>query len=506
MKRAHRPPRRRTGSVAALATPLEIPVTRRGLLLGGAGAALAATAASCGGDSASAGERADVIVVGAGFAGLAAAYDLHNAGASVVVLEARDRVGGRTLNAAIGGGKVVEVGGQWVGPGQSRILALAADMGVDTFKTYNDGNNLLYYQGSLLPYSSTGLPPVPDSDLAELLNAIVTEIDPLASEVSLETPWQSEGVDSVALDGQTAETWKLANLGTPGARFLFDLSVEAVFACEPRDLSFLHFLFYVHSGGGVIPLISTAGGAQDSRFVGGSQLVAQRLADAVGTSRIRFNTAARRIRQDNGAVTVETDAGTFRAGRVIVALAPALCGRIDFDPPLPALRDQLTQRFPQGSVIKCEAVYPGPFWRDAGLSGQITSDTGPVKVTFDNSPPDGTPGVLLGFIEGDDARFWSQRTQDERQQAVIESFTRYFGPQAASPTMYLEHDWSADRWTRGCYAGFLAPGVLTQYGPALRAPLDLIHWAGTETADVSNGYMDGAVRSGERAAEEVMEG
>ena len=503
MNRANRRQRRRGASVGAPATPFEMPVTRRGVLLGGAGA-LAATAAACGGSSASAGESADVIVVGTGFAGLAAAYDLRNAGASVVVLEARDRVGGRTLNAPIGGGKVVEIGGQWVGPGQSRILALAESMGVETFTTYNDGNNLLYYQGSLVPYSSTGLPPVPDGDLAELVTAIVSEIDPLASQISLDTPWDSAGVDSVALDGQTAETWKLANLGTPGARFLFDLSVEAVFACEPRDISYLHFLFYVHSGGGVIPLVSTAGGAQDSRFVGGSQLVAQRLADAVGAARIRFNTAARRIRQDDGGVTVETDAGTFHGNHVIVALAPTLCGRIDFDPPLPALRDQLTQRFPQGSVIKCQAVYPGPFWRDAGLSGQITSDTGPVKVTFDNSPPDGTPGVLLGFIEADEARFWSQRTQDERRQAVIESFTRYFGPQAASPTMYLEHDWSADRWTRGCYAGFLAPGVLTQYGPALRAPLDRIHWAGSETADVWNGYMDGAVRSGERAAEEVM--
>src|SRR5262249_52491956 len=157
--------------------------------------------------------------------------------------------------------------------------------------------------------------------------------------------------------------------------------------------------------------------------------------------------------------------------------APTLCGRIDFDEPLPALRDQLTQRFPQGSVIKVEAVYPSPFWRDVGLSGQATSDTGPVRVTFDNSPPDGTPGVLLGFIEADEARLWGQRAEADRRQAVIVSFVRYFGPQASNPTMYLEHDWSADRWTRGCYAGFLPPGVLTQYGPAVREPIGRIHWA-----------------------------
>src|SRR5262249_22189913 len=145
-----------------------------------------------------------------------------------------------------------------------------------------------------------------------------------------------------------------------------------------------------------------------------------------------------------------------------------------------------------------------PFWRAAGLTGQVTSDTGPVKVTFDNSPPDGSPGVILGFIEGDEARIWGERSAADRQQGVIDSLVRYFGPQAASPTAYLEYDWSADPWTRGCYAGFMPPGVLTNYGPALREPVGRIHWAGTETAEVWNGYMDGAVRSGQRVAAEIL--
>ena len=447
----------------------------------------------------------DVIVIGAGFAGLAAARALTDAGASVVVLEARDRVGGRTLNASIGGGKVIEVGGQWVGPTQTRLLQTAADVGVDTYLTYTLGNNLLYYQGDLLPYdgaSALSLPPIPQADLNEFLTVVLGQLDPLAKRIPLDTPWSAPGIDTTALDGQTVESWKLANLSTPGARFLFDLAVEAVFAAEPRDLSLLHFLFYVHSGGGLTPLVSVTDGAQERRFVGGSQLVAQKMAAALGR-RVVLGSPVRRVVDLGDSVAVTTDTQVWRAGRVIVALPPTLASRLDYSPVLPSARDQLTQRYPMGSVIKCQAIYDRPFWRDAGLTGQVTSDTGPVKVTFDNSPPDGTPGVMLGFIEGEEARRWSGRPVADRRAAVLDSFTRYFGDDAQNARDYVERDWSSDPWTRGCYAGFLPPGALTGYGPALRTPVGRIHWAGTETAEDWNGYIEGAIRSGERAAGEV---
>jgi len=470
-----------------------------------AAADLTAIAPTCPGAAPGGTSFQDVIVIGAGFAGLAAASRLASSGASVVVLEARDRVGGRTLNASIGSGKIVEVGGQWAGPTQTRLLALAAEVGVDTFPTYTLGDNLLYYSGDLLPYdgaSALSLPPIPQADLNEFLTVVLGELDPLANRIPLDAPWAAEGVDVSALDGQTVETWKLANIQTPGARFLFDLSVQAVFAVEPRDLSLLHFLFYVHAGGGLTPLVSVTGGAQELRFVGGSQLVAQRMAADLGR-RVVLGSPVRRIVDQGGSVVVTTDTQVWRAGRVIVTLPPTLAARIDYAPVLPSARDQLTQRYPMGSVIKCQAVYDRPFWRDAGLTGQVTSDTGPVKVTFDNSPPDGTPGVLLGFIEGEEARRWSGRPVEERRAAVLESFAGYFGESARDARDYVERDWSSDPWTRGCYAGFMPPGVLTSYGPALRAPVGRIHWAGTETAEEWNGYIEGAIRSGERAAEEL---
>ncbi len=479
------------------------PISRREALAGAA----AAGGAIVLGDSAPASarpkrrgavRRADVIVVGAGLAGLSAGADLVRAGHSVVVLEARDRVGGRTLNQRLGGGEVVEVGGQWVGPGQDRILARARALGVKTFKTFTKGEQVLDFQGRQSHFSGL-IPPLPGPDASDF-GTLLGKLIALQRTIPLDRPWLAPG--AAGLDSQTVETFKLANSSTQGARFLLDLAVRSVFAAEPRDLSLLHALFYLQSGGGIINLTSTAGGAQDSRFVGGSQLVSLRLAARLG-SRVVLEAPARRIDQARGQVTVVSDAGTWRGRRVIVAIAPTLAGRIDYRPALPALRDQLTQRMPQGSVIKFEAVYPKPFWRDEGLNGYSNSDQPPVQLTYDNSPPGGRPGVLLGFVAGSSARRLGALSAAARRTAVLGSFVRRFGAQAAKPRALIEHNWSDEVWTRGCYVGYMPPGVWSDYGSALRAPVGRIHWAGTETSEVFNGYMDGAVRSGERAAREI---
>jgi monoamine oxidase len=455
--------------------------------------------------------EADVAIVGAGVAGLVAARALVAAGLRPLVVEARDRVGGRLLNEPIGDGEVVEIGGQWIGPTQHRVGALARELGLETFPTHNEGRHLIEVGGKRSSFtgafSDARLGLVRDLSGSISPLALVdfeqarTRLDRMARTVPLESPW--EAPKAAAWDAQTFATWIRRNTATAAARGLFELATEAVWASEPGEVSLLHVLFYIHAGGGFNTLVGTDGGAQQDRIVGGSQLLALRLAEQLGAERLRLEAPVRRIEHGPEGVRVQSGAGEVRARRAIVAVPPTLAARIEYDEPLPALRDQLTQRMPQGAVIKTMAVYERPFWRERGLSGQATCDVGPARVTFDNSPPGGSPGVLLGFLEGRLAREWGARPAAERRQAVLAGHAHLFGAEAAAPQQFVERVWGAEQWTRGCYGCIMTPGGWTGFGRALRAPVGPIHWAGSETATVWNGYIDGAVQSGERAAAEV---
>lgn len=459
----------------------------------------------------------DVAIVGAGLAGLMAARRLVAAGARPLVLEARDRVGGRVLNEEIGGGKVVEIGGQWIGPTQDRIAALASELGVATFPTYDQGRHVIEMDGKRTTFSgaftdaslqlvrdlSRAISPLALADFEQAR----ARLDRMARQVPLEAPWSAP--KARRWDGQTFATWVSRNTRTAAARSLFELATEAVWAAEPADVSLLHILFYTHSGSGFNSLVGTGGGAQQDRFEGGSQRLALLLAERLGPERVRLGSPVRRIEHGGEGVVVHAAGGSggavsVRAQRAIVAVPPTLAARIDYDPPLPALRDQLTQWMPQGSVIKTMTVYEEPFWRAEGLSGQATSDVGPARVTFDNSPPDGSPGVLLGFLEGRFARHWATRPAAERREAILAGHARLFGPRAARAAAFVERVWAEEEWTRGCYGCLMTTGGWTEYGRALRERVGRLHWAGAETATVWNGYMDGAVSSGERVAAEVL--
>jgi monoamine oxidase len=442
--------------------------------------------------------RADVAVVGAGLSGLAAARALADAGQRVVVLEARDRVGGRLLNASLGDGVQVDLGGQWVGSDHSRVQALAGELGLGLFAQFGEGKNLLDVSGTRRLYRGT-IPRLGPGVLWDIFIAR-RRIARLARGVGAEQPWAAER--AAELDGQTLAEWCEANVRTPIARKLIGLAGRTVWGTGPKELSMLHVLFYVSAAGSFDKLIDTEGGAQQDRLEGGAQALALGLAASLD-ERVRLGAPVRRIEQRGESLRVMADGLEVEARSVIVATPPAIATRIEFDPPLPEQRQRLAAQMWPGRLNKCIALYETPFWRGDGLSGESVTDAGPVTLSFDCSPRDGSSGVMLGFVGGPEAGEMAAMPAAERRAAVLACFERLFGPKARQPIDYVEQEWAAEEWSGGGPTSNFGPGGWSECGPALRQPVGRIHWAGTETATVWSGYMEGALQAGERAAAEV---
>jgi monoamine oxidase len=443
--------------------------------------------------------EADVIVVGGGLAGITAGRELQSAGRTVVLLEARDRIGGRSLSHPIGDGKIIELGGEHLGRRTSTCAAVALSVGVDSYLQYDTGDKLTIHDGAVVRWKGA-LPKVSPLVLADMAQATL-RLERMRREVPEEAPWSAP--HGQEWDSETFASWVRRNVHTSTARTMMRLLTEAGFAVEPAELSLLHVLNYANALGGYRAITQVTGGALEKRFVGGSQGLAHKLAESIDSD-IFLGAVVKRIEYTDDKVVVSGPG--FRAvGRYAVVAVPIpLAGRIDYDPPLPGSRDQLTQRLGMGSAIKYLALYEEPFWRARGLSGTAISHNDPVRATMDGSPPDGRPGVLTAFVTGTAARALARIPEDDRRKAVLASLVSLFGPRAGRTYDMFEKNWTAEEFTRGCYHGSAPPGIYTQFGPALRTAIGPIHWAGAESASVEYGSMSGAVHSGLRAATEIL--
>lgn len=446
--------------------------------------------------------EADCCIIGAGFAGLAAAYKLKQMGQSVFVLEARNRVGGRVYTETLPGGAVVDWGGTFIGAGHDRLYTLAKELGCETFRSNTKGDKLILIDGKVRRYSGA-IPRINPLALIDM-GVAIKMLNSMAIQIPLDTPWDAKKAEE--LDSQTLGGWINSSshtLTNTAKKMLRSLWTE-IFMSDPNEVSLLHALFIVHSLKNIEWIVSEEGGAQQDLLVGGMQGLAEKMAGMLNNA-IRLNAPVRHIVQNSKSVEITADGIIVKAKRAIIAVPPILAGRIQYDPPLPLLHQQLMDRSPAGQAIRCYAVYQEPFWRNDNLTG-IGADMDEIpQACIDASPKEGKPGILTAYIWGPPARHMSTVSQEERRKVFLDGLVKRFGKKAANPMQFAEFDWAAQEWTRGDMFAHYAPGVLTGFGRALREPCGCIHWAGTETATQWAGSMEGAVRSGERAADEVLQ-
>lgn len=444
----------------------------------------------------------DCIVIGAGIAGLIAARNLQRQGHSVLVIEARNRYGGRMFGEHLTSGQWIDRGGQWVGPTQDRFMALLDEYQIRRFPSPAEGKTVLVYDNKRYEFKGffQGFPEgeAPGIDEAQWQDAMTAwaRFDELSKSLPSGHPQTNEYTKK--LDSVTLAQWIDENTTTDFGRWYFEYMSRAVGFLGPAEasqVSLLHVLWGQNCAG-------QAEHPEADLIHGGAGQVPHRIATELG-DRIRLGEPVVRISYSDSGVTVETKQSAYSARYAIVAMPPHLAGRIVYDPPMPAMREQLTQRVPMGSCAKVLISYVRPFWRAKGLAGLAIGNCQWLELCADSSDPESEVGVLATFVAGDRYHAWRALSSSERRDAVLTDLAGFFGQEALSPASYTEVDWPADSWTGGAYAAFMPPGVWTSFGEALTAPVGPIYWAGTEMADRWPGFFDGAIRTGEIAAERI---
>ncbi|MGZ4756541.1 MAG: flavin monoamine oxidase family protein [Acidimicrobiia bacterium] len=445
--------------------------------------------------------EADACVVGAGYAGLTAARRLSQAGKTVVVLEARDRVGGRIWTQHLSDGTPVDRGGAWLAPKHDAIFSLAGEVGVSTYKTWVKGAHLLVDGDRTRRY--TGLIPKISPLAVASIALAQLKLDRLSKQLPIDEPWAAKR--AAEWDARTVGDYvEHCGIRTGIGKDLFEMAVRGLFTGDLHDASFLHLLFLVRGHGSINTLFSIEKGSQENMVHGGAGSIAQLVADDLGDS-VRLDAPVRSITQRDDRVVVDSDDVVVSAPHAVVTIPPALALEIAFDPVLPDDRLTLYRNDVAGPESKTLVVYDEPFWRADGFSGQTSQPGSAAEVTLDASPASGSPGVIASFTFGPVADRYDALEPSERRRAVLDALSARLGPRAAAPAEFIETPWWKEPWTRGCSMAHLRPGILSRYGTLLREPFGRVHWAGTETSTTSHGAIDGAVRSGERAAAEILD-
>lgn len=457
-------------------------------------------------------EQVDVAIIGGGLAGLSASDRLLASGKSVILLEARHEIGGKVQNRKLANGGIAEVGAEFVGPTQDAVLALLKELDLETFPVHDEGKYILWRHGKRTTYSKKlwldCLPPL--SWLATLQLGIAQyRLDSMAAQIDVKAPWDHP--KAAQWDAVSFEDWCNHWASLSDARLMLDITARSVWGAELRDMSLLYVLSYIAGAGNETTkgsfqrLVAVKNGAQEWRVVGGTGLIGQGLAKRIGEGNIVLNAPVKKVVGTEEGYKVEWEGGSMTAKKVIIAMPPPTIEKITFEPALPEKRRKLNEGMQMGQMGKAIAIYEKPFWREKDLNAQVFPDEGIVGMTFDNSPEDGSFGALLGFFQGDGMRRVEKMSLEEIKEKVIAELVRHFGPKAAEVTDFVVQRWGLEEHLWGGPTAVAPKNVFAQYGAVLREPVGGIHFAGTETSEHWPGYMDGAIRSGKRVADEILQ-